>query len=151
MTTTQKIKLKPKCDKKTIEDLFTQAYKELGFTEDQVRKILKQKNHTAFKAENYSAYLQDIRDHAEFLFARQSYPEACPICQGPIRRRMDRDHHWGVFWGWDCPADRFHFWDDRARDLAKHIARWNTDLEDWLKWQKEVQEKSRFIERQVNQ
>jgi hypothetical protein len=145
------VKAKPNVDKKTIEDLFTQAYKELGFTEEKVRQILKSKNHTAFKTENYSIYLADIRYYAEEIFARQSYPEVCPICQGAVVRRMDRDRHYGVFWGWDCSIDRFHFWDDRAHDLAKHIAKWNTNIDEWLKYQKDLQEKAHLIEVQVNQ
>jgi hypothetical protein len=140
-----------KYDTKSIEDLFTHAQIKYGFTEEQVRKILKEKNHSSFKADKYSIYLRDMQDHADFLAAKPTYPENCPICHGPVIRRPDRDHHWGVIWGWECPADRFHFWDDRAHDLAKHIARWNTDLDDWLNWQAETQKRAREIEAQVNQ
>lgn len=137
--------------KKSIEDLFTHAKQKYDFTEEQVREILKEKNHSKFKAENYSLYLHDIQDYADYLEAKPTYPVDCPICHAKIVRRTDRDRHWGILWGWDCPADRFHFWDDRAHDLAKHIAKWNTDLEDWLVWQKDIQKTAHTIEVRVNQ
>jgi hypothetical protein len=145
---------KPKEPDVSIETLFTQMFQELQLPEEKVRAILKENHQEKFKVKDFHRYVVLIRQHMDAEKAGKTYPKVCPICQGPIERMMSRDRHFGVHWGWDCPANRFHFWDDRAHDLAK------SNLEHG--WTKEriaerdrtlfyIQEESYVIAKQVDQ
>lgn len=109
-----------------IEALFTWAEEHFGYSEKQVRLIMKHYNIDHYNKTMWWTCAGLIRYYHEDEISYRLYPDKCPICDAEIQRDTSRDNLFGVRHGWSCTADRFHFMKHRVNEMLRR-ARENHD------------------------
>lgn len=100
--------------------LFTIALNRWSYDEAEVRMILKKLGHSSFKLDMFDKYVTDLEAYHIQSVMTANFPGWCPICDGVIGWNK-RQHQFGAKIGWECFADKTHFWKYRALQHERFV------------------------------